>query len=185
MADSDLPPYSLRQAAATAPELPAYAATGSGAAASSVRPPAPSSPPSSRGLHLRPTYTVGRKKTPALITVVDLKAHLTLLRAFRNLRDDVTSRARKAGVVPPEEAWRWYVLKAIWRFELWLAKVVKARYAAQGEPAREGENGNEIPPVDVILVWHTYLLVRNIITLRSGQYSDRCHSLCSAPTYLL
>ncbi|KAG8904961.1 hypothetical protein FRB99_000963 [Tulasnella sp. 403] len=118
----------------------------------------------------RPVFSIGKKQTPALITPGNIKSHLVILRTFYNLREEVLSRARKFDSVPtqsrdrvvggnpsPEEAWHLYLVRAVWRFELWLSKVL-------GSPRRSGQsqetwwNPKDLPPLDVILVWHAYLL---------------------------
>lgn len=130
---------------------------------SSSRPSSSRSTSSYRPGLARPTFTIGTKRTPALVTPADLRAHLVLLRAFHALKSDVVYRCRKVDNGPslgPEKAWRWFLSRAVWRFELWLKNVVTSEASAnKSSPDRKWVEPKEIPPIDVCMVWHTYLLV--------------------------
>lgn len=115
----------------------------------------------------RPSFSIGRKQTPALITTTDLKAHLVLLRAFYELREQIRLRASKSSATAEnrlsfEQEWRVFLFRAVWRFELWLKHVVNrtpADYSQQYGPSPRWSDPRKIPPIDVLMVWHSYLLV--------------------------
>lgn len=125
----------------------------------------PASRPSSSS---RPSFTIGRKQTPALVAATDLKAHLVILRAFYQLREQVQFRAGKSsdisdGILSPEQEWQVFLSRAVWRFELWLKRVVHeppSNSTRQQGPPTRWSDPRKIPPVDVLMVWHSYLLVR-------------------------
>lgn len=127
---------------------------------------ASSRPSSSRSSRL--SFTIGRKQTISLVNPSDLKAHLIILRAFHRLRQNVYSVTRKA--IPScsdaalQQAWEVFLARAVWRFELWLKHVVARpiRDSMYVGPVNTWLNPHEIPPIDVVMVWHSYLLVRNL-----------------------
>ncbi|KAG8947391.1 hypothetical protein FRC03_001046, partial [Tulasnella sp. 419] len=103
-------------------------------------------------------YPVGkRKNVHALIHPFDLADHLTLLRAFHQIREDIRASV-DATMVNPDDVWDVSLAKAVRRFEQWVKEAVgfTPRNATEGRPAPFQEH--EIPPVDVIMIWHTYLL---------------------------
>lgn len=118
------------------------------AASSSDRPPAYQSPSS---------YRVGSQKLKnPLVQVHELKAHLCLLRAFRNLRTVVEDgKIAEWPEIPrmwaPSQRWAWFVGLAVERFQAWI-KSTTAYSSVETWVQRE------MPPVDVLMVWHAYLL---------------------------
>lgn len=173
---SDLPAYSPRSAAArstisvlSAP--PSYLAHTSDPTPSDLplgrvnRGTRPSSRRASRPVSSsRPSFTIGRKQTPALVAAADLRAHLAILRAFYQLREQVRFRAGKSsdGTLSPDQQWEVFLHRAVWRFELWLKHVVHEPPSSsirQEGPSTRWSDPRKIPPVDVLMVWHSYLLV--------------------------
>ncbi|OBZ73587.1 hypothetical protein A0H81_06345 [Grifola frondosa] len=114
------------------------------------------------------TYTIGGRKTAVPLVHVDqLKAHLDLLRAFHGLREAVEKG--DDGRFPVNvralegcQRWVWFLELAVERFRMWAASV-------QVMPIDEWVQ-DEVPPLDVWMVWHAYLL--NPIW-----YAEDCHRL--------
>ncbi|KAF7311217.1 FAD dependent oxidoreductase [Mycena kentingensis (nom. inval.)] len=82
-----------------------------------------------------------------LVRAAQLKDHLSLLRAF----DDLKARVVDADAIPgvDEEAkWAYAVGLAVERFEKWAVAL----------DVGEKELVDVLPPIDVLLVWHAYLL---------------------------
>ncbi|KAG8941361.1 hypothetical protein FRC03_004629 [Tulasnella sp. 419] len=103
-------------------------------------------------------YPIGKRKhVHALVHPLDLEDHLTLLRAFHQTREDIRASV-DATVVDPDDVWEVFLAKAVRRFDLWIKEAVgfTPRNATEERPAPFQEH--EIPPLDVIMVWHTYLL---------------------------
>jgi len=102
------------------------------------------------------TFTIGNKQMQApLVTPDQLKGHLGLLRLFQGLREIV--EAGEDDRLPAwstqmerERRWAWFVALAVERFERW-CKVVK--YVPLSRFVEES-----LPPLDVMMVWHAYLL---------------------------
>ncbi|KAG8953977.1 hypothetical protein FRC04_000961 [Tulasnella sp. 424] len=123
---------------------------------------ASSRPSSSHSSRL--SFTIGRKQTIALVNPSDLKAHLVILRAFHRLRQHVYSATRKAtpssSDAALQQAWEVFLARAVWRFELWLKHVVArpTRDSMYAGPVNTWLNLHEVPPIDVVMVWHSYLL---------------------------
>lgn len=70
------------------------------------------------------------------LTLGDIQAHLGLLKTFHDLRTRVG-----------EADWRPFVSNAVAGFRLW----------AKGD--RQSSKALETPSLDILMVWHTYLLV--------------------------
>lgn len=94
----------------------------------------------------------------------DLQAHLTLLGAFHRLREEVrTVKGVRADIpMEPDERYAVFLQRAVYRFEQWAVRMVGS--GDEGEDATPASDqprrlaGNEVPPLDVIMVWHTYML---------------------------
>lgn len=106
------------------------------------------------------TFQVGAEKVSPLVNVTEIQAHLRLLQAFRKLRDDVYN-AHTPGPGPDhsdvndlptdkDRAWVIFVNRAVYRFD----KFLSGKWA---DWPRWSEA--VIPPLDVVMIWHTYLLV--------------------------
>ncbi|EPQ58878.1 hypothetical protein GLOTRDRAFT_125199 [Gloeophyllum trabeum ATCC 11539] len=103
------------------------------------------------------TYKIGEKKTDRpLVDIYQLKLHLRLLRAFHDLRisvQNVDSTSLPLGVekLNRSERWSWFLHLAVERFERWVLSL----------PGSYGSSTwavSHAPPLDVLLVWHTYML---------------------------
>ncbi|KAF8885821.1 hypothetical protein BD779DRAFT_1646525, partial [Infundibulicybe gibba] len=93
-----------------------------------------------------------------VVRVPQLKGHLALLKAFKDLQIQIgnldPATARKLSHCPNdrERRWMWFIGLAVERFERWcLALTVENA----GSPPEETP---QVLPLDVIMVFHTYLL---------------------------
>lgn len=84
-----------------------------------------------------------------LPTVAECRTHLRLLSAFVHLREAVDRRGRDEGLLADGEAWELFCRAAVARFFAW-AETVDARGGAQAHLP--------MPPIDVLVVWHAFLL---------------------------
>jgi len=85
-----------------------------------------------------------------LVNITELQAHLKLLGVFYQLRQCVESSPGLAQT-DKDAAWAVFVARAVDRFEQW-AMVPQLANSITDPPA-----------LDVLMVWHTYLLVRSPI----------------------
>ncbi|OBZ74115.1 hypothetical protein A0H81_06465 [Grifola frondosa] len=113
-------------------------------------------------------YKIGSSTLSSpLVDVHQLKAHLSLLRAFRALRIAIEAGE---GVHLPElvipldgaHRWAWFVGLAVDRFQAWVSTV---QVTTLNDWIR-----NELPPLDVLMVWHAYML-------NPGWYAEDCERL--------
>lgn len=86
---------------------------------------------------------------------MEAKHHLALLGAFAQLRKEVEEVTEAVSPVlakqeNAERRWSLFVGLAVERFERW---VRLAKYESLEKFIAE-----ELPPLDVVMVWHTYLL---------------------------
>lgn len=88
--------------------------------------------------------------TAPLVNVMELQAHLVLLGAFDRLKAEVQNQPTGVAVYDKELAWVVYVARAARRFEVYL----NGPYP----DVRITREAN-VPPLDVLMVWHSYLLV--------------------------
>jgi len=107
-----------------------------------------------------PTFTIGKRQTKSLVKPSDLHASLLVLGAFHRLQQHiVTLKPSGEGSQfvhsKGEKAWELYVARAVYRFERWVLFALRD----VRPPERAGISVDEIPPLDVLMVWHTYLLV--------------------------
>lgn len=92
----------------------------------------------------------------------DLEAHLVLLGAFNRLREEV--RTVKGGLgdvaMQPDERYAVFLQRAVHRFEEWAVRMIGCE-GDEGDINPRGSRAlgpNEVPPLDVVMVWHTYML---------------------------
>ncbi|KAG8932371.1 hypothetical protein FRC02_001228 [Tulasnella sp. 418] len=105
------------------------------------------------------TYTVGKHKNiEELVHPLDLMDHLTLLRAFHQLRENVRSQSAEDNALSADDIWTVFLAIAVRRFEKWVKNVARHTPSGSSEENIAAWEEHEIPPLDVILVWHTYLL---------------------------
>ncbi|GJE98082.1 hypothetical protein PsYK624_143040 [Phanerochaete sordida] len=103
------------------------------------------------------SYSVGEHTLPnPLVSPEELRAHLCLLRAFRDLRTVV--EGGQIGEWPamvrawtPEQRWAWFVGLAVERFQSWAETMTPYT-------SLDTWIDREMPPIDVLMVWHAYCL---------------------------
>ncbi|KAF9465390.1 hypothetical protein BDZ94DRAFT_1160104 [Collybia nuda] len=103
------------------------------------------------------TFPIGTKRTSPLVNTAQLRGHLFLMRAFMELKEQVrTIHEHPKAVlyqIPKHEIyrWAWFVGLAVERFTLWCLSI-----------NHDNTHGKSIidilPPIDVIMVWHAYML---------------------------
>lgn len=109
----------------------------------------PVAPPPAYPTSLPPTYPINRNKVAPLLSVAELESHLRLLGAIDNLRERVEEAATEIGEEKTDQ-WATYLARAVYRFHRWSTTLPR------GLTAIEDDN---LPPLDVLMVWHSYLLV--------------------------
>ncbi|KAF9515839.1 hypothetical protein BS47DRAFT_723038 [Hydnum rufescens UP504] len=89
------------------------------------------------------TFPIGRTKTTPVVSTDLLQAHLTILGAF----DALHQKVRQVGANDPDAAWAVFLARAVYRFQKWAPC---AKFA--------DTEVSPMPPLDVLMVWHSYLL---------------------------
>jgi hypothetical protein len=111
-------------------------------------------------LPLPTTFKIGKSYTPPLISVSSVRNHLSVLGCFATLKHKVENAPPSLTSPPleldPEIKWAIYLVRANDRFERWVEKVVNCAERQRGELTELTDA--EIPPVDVLLLLHAYLL---------------------------
>lgn len=97
-------------------------------------------------------FPIGGRQLPPLVNVTELQDHLRLLGALHKLKYSVQSQEEGIASTNRDLAWVVFVSRAVYRFYVWTSSHWKLQ-----EP---GLNEAVMPPLDIIMVWHTYLLVR-------------------------
>jgi len=98
------------------------------------------------------TFPIGEHEVPPLVNVTDLQAHLRLLGAFDRLK--YTVQHPEDGPPPGmqrEHLWILFLNMAVQRFEAFMS-------ATWPNNAVVASTEATMPPLDVLMVWHTYLL---------------------------
>ncbi|KAG9042735.1 hypothetical protein FS842_002087 [Serendipita sp. 407] len=95
-------------------------------------------------------FPIGAHQPTPLLSVTELQAHLRLLGAFHKLKEDVQSQVEGIAATNKELGWVIFVNRAVYRFFAWTAATWNKSSPTLSE--------TYIPPLDVIMVWHTYLL---------------------------
>lgn len=107
-------------------------------------------PPPPYPTALPDTFPISGKKYPPVVAVSELQFHLRILGAFATLRQNVTAEVG-GQTEDADGAWAVFVARAVYRFYNWVIKV---------RPTMTGRiQDGQLPPVDVLMVWHSYLLV--------------------------
>ncbi|KAF8739692.1 EXSHypothetical protein, partial [Rhizoctonia solani] len=111
-------------------------------------------------LPLPTTFKVGKSYTPPLISVSSVRNHLSVLECFATLKRNVENAQPILTSEPleldPEIKWAIYLVRANHRFGRWIDNVVNRIERQRGEVVEL--TNEEIPPIDVLLLWHAYLL---------------------------
>lgn len=95
-------------------------------------------------------FPIGQYKVRPLVNVTELQAHLKLLGAFYELKREVQSQPSGIATTNQDLAWIVFVNRAVYRFFAWAC--------AKWMLTSPGLYADMMPPLDVIMVWHTYLL---------------------------
>jgi len=108
-----------------------------------------------------PAFPVGSHSlTKPLVGIEYVKAHLTLLGAFNALGkrvetcalEDLPELARGLDSTPQTpRRWAWFACLAVERFRRWTKHVIANQDIESWVKA-------EMPPLDVLMVWHAYML---------------------------
>jgi hypothetical protein len=99
-------------------------------------------------------FPIGSYKVKPVVNVTELQAHLRLLGAFYELKLEVQRQADGIEAQNKDEAWVVFVNRAVYRFFAW--------NSANWTLSMPGLYLEMMPPLDVLMVWHTYLLVRSL-----------------------
>ncbi|KAF6750994.1 hypothetical protein DFP72DRAFT_817051 [Ephemerocybe angulata] len=103
------------------------------------------------------SFTIGGRQTiKILVDVPEIKGHLALLHAFDALKREVrgwepeTQGGLETMPFDKEKRWAWFVGLAAERFDAWCRSL----------PLNSslGPLQNALPPIDVLMVWHSYML---------------------------
>ncbi|GBE89584.1 hypothetical protein SCP_1602470 [Sparassis crispa] len=136
------------------------------APSATVAPSATNAPPTTttRPTCVAPTaYRIGGVTLEAPRVELDhLRAHLALLRTFKSLRtliEDAAELGLQGLRMGTTARWAWFVGLAVERFQRWAAVV---RHESLFTWV-----ATDLPPIDVLMVWHAYLL-------NPGWYAEDC-----------
>ncbi|KIM19495.1 hypothetical protein M408DRAFT_50053, partial [Serendipita vermifera MAFF 305830] len=96
------------------------------------------------------TFPIGALRTRPLVNVAELQAHLKLLGAIHRLKQTVQAQENGIAAKNKDQAWVIFVNRAVHRFYLWAM--------SSWTRASPWLDETIIPPLDIIMVWHSYLL---------------------------
>jgi hypothetical protein len=97
------------------------------------------------------TFPIGEKNVHPLVNITELQAHLRILGAFDILKWKVQDQPRPEGM-SKDDIWALFVNRAVHRFYAYLQ-------APWPSGTVQGSTEATMPPLDVLMVWHSYLLV--------------------------
>ncbi|KAH7338099.1 hypothetical protein B0J17DRAFT_717757 [Rhizoctonia solani] len=111
----------------------------------------------SESKHPPPTIIINGKTIGPfdLITEREVKAHLVFLGAFARLKAEVKSQKGVDVRGSTDELWAIYLARAVDRFAAWISKGLPADLDTSNSRLL---NEDEVPPLDVLMAWHAYLL---------------------------
>jgi hypothetical protein len=112
------------------------------------------------------TLPIGKHEVPPLVNVTDLQAHLRLLGAFDRLKYTVQHPAE--GIpsgMQHEHLWVLFLNRAVYRFEAFMGAIWPMNVVIASTEVT-------MPPLDVLMVWHTYLLVWRHTSSRFATYNS-------------
>ncbi|KAG8905513.1 hypothetical protein FRB99_008772 [Tulasnella sp. 403] len=100
------------------------------------------------------TFVVSSKEVRPLVKPSDSQANLVLLGAFHCLRNQVRAQQDPLDThFEPDERWAISLQRAVHRFQRWVQYVI-----GHNEAEVRDLTPDEYPPLDVAMVWHTYML---------------------------
>ncbi|KAH8920909.1 hypothetical protein BT69DRAFT_1352019 [Atractiella rhizophila] len=134
--------------------------------------------PSAQSLSLPQSFSVANRPHQPFVHPPAVLAHLRLLGAFHALRQSVEANelheqkenlptisvsssdggASGAVKLPQELLWSLFLHQAVSRFQLWSSLVLSSSSSRSSASASGRLEENQLPPIDVLLVWHAYLL---------------------------
>ncbi|KAG8963928.1 hypothetical protein FRC03_002424 [Tulasnella sp. 419] len=98
-------------------------------------------------------FVIGSRTTSPLVLPSDLLSHLRLLGAFKKLKEEVHRKAQSG--TDRDGSWSIFLARAVYRFTLWVEHIANVA-------SKLNEKGSMadalMPPIDVMMVWHTYML---------------------------
>ena len=97
------------------------------------------------------TFPIGEKNVHPLVNITELLAHLRILGAFDILKWKVQDQPRPEDM-SKDDIWVYFVNRAVHRFYAYLQ-------APWPSDTIQGSSEATMPPLDVLMVWHSYLLV--------------------------
>jgi hypothetical protein len=100
--------------------------------------------------HLPPTFPVGKHDVAPVVTIEGLQAHLQVLGAFAHLKQNVSDM--NSSQADNDQAWTIYINRAVHRFNTFME--------AEWPNGFPGWMEETTPPLDVLMVLHSYMLVR-------------------------
>ena len=99
------------------------------------------------------TFPIGKHQVPPLVNVTDLQAHLRLLGAFDRLKYVVEHPVDGLPAsIQREHLWLLFLNRAVHRFETFMSTTWSGDFVV-------ASTETSMPPLDILMVWHTYLLV--------------------------
>ncbi|KAF8816815.1 hypothetical protein BYT27DRAFT_7206959 [Phlegmacium glaucopus] len=132
-------------------------------------------------------FNIGFERTQEpLVNISLVKGHLALLHAFADLKKHVEGLQEAIPQMPAdlERRWAWFVALAVERFDVWCHKLQPPRGPRDWNPEPgilgppwqppDAEKGLEVtlPPLDVMMVWHAYML--NPMYFWTRWYAEDC-----------
>ncbi|PVF99605.1 hypothetical protein CPB86DRAFT_282277 [Serendipita vermifera] len=124
---------------------------------------------------------IGQNNVRPLVNVAELQAHLKLLAAFYELKREVQGQKDGVAVDDNDQAWLVFVNRAVHRFFAWTS--------AKWNLSSPGLSPDMMPPLDVMMVWHTYLLNPRSYyedqSRMSNAYAENLQTLHNMPLTML
>ncbi len=120
---------------------------------------------------LPPAFRIGTHDVRPVVDVQGLIDHCTFLACLWHLRKDVVETPWKSntaaasdGDVDPNTKWSVFCTLAASRFEIWVTDTLTARLNGVTFPPAQDMTGRlplkkeELPGIEVLMVWHAYML---------------------------
>lgn len=96
----------------------------------------------------------------SLVSPQEIAAHLRFLGANRSYFNNTLAKHRLVHIVQgkpcPTIAGQLFFRRCVYRFTLWIVKVLRPKFQSQG--SNQGLLDYELPPFDVALLLHAYML---------------------------
>ncbi|KAJ9094217.1 hypothetical protein QFC20_006950, partial [Naganishia adeliensis] len=122
---------------------------------SNGRPSYTAAPSINKNTLLPASFKIGKHEVSPLVTVPEMKRHLRLLATFDALRTRVRTTPESTGdLLDADTRWTVFCTRAEKRFESWVEELA----AKRGEDAGPLTERDGLPGLDVMMVWHAYML---------------------------